>query len=449
MSKENYQWLERELPKWVTEGIVTEENAKALLSRYAGEISGHRSSGIAFSLLGFVLVGLGIISIMAYNWDTLGHVERTLLAITLLVSAQVFGFWVKRYKHNDTALREGSGVFWFLMMGASLAIIGQTYHLGGTVFDFLGVWLLLSLGIMWLLPSSGAAFFLIVLWTIVWINHRSDLSAFLEMHTDSFLNTWVLLGIVLCWLGYYVWQLRTAKNANATTLLTWGLALALFLIFLAEILTQTRMSHHLRSMTNYFALFFALYYVVGVLYLSHGDKMWQRPFERIGKWGALVLLLSHVSLRSWNLIDESALTLQESLQIGWLAISLIVMYVVLLVLLKRKAQQVPTEMLVILSPVIFFIYTFLQNNQTISVFVSMLFLNLSLLLGASWMIVRGAKEGSLGLINQGMLLIALTIWIHFMDVKLDLVAKGLAFIVTGILFLAINAMLRRKMRSKA
>lgn len=137
MSKENYQWLEKELPSWVGEGILTGEGAKALLSRYESEKFVQRSSGMAFSLLGFALVGLGIISILAYNWDELGHFERTLLAITLLVGSQLFGFFAKRYRSNDTSLLEGSGVLWFLMMGASLAIIGQTYHLGGTVLTFL------------------------------------------------------------------------------------------------------------------------------------------------------------------------------------------------------------------------------------------------------------------------------------------------------------------------
>ncbi len=449
MSKENYQWLEKELPSWVKEGIVTQESAKILLTRYEREKSSQRSSGMAFSLLGFALVGLGIISILAYNWDELGHLERTLLAIILLVGAQAFGLLVKHYKPNDTALLEGSGIFWFLMMGASLAMIGQTYHLGGTVFDFLSVWLLLSFGIAWLLPSSGAAFLQIILWTVVWISHRSDLSALLEMNTDSFLNTWVLLGIALCWVGFYVRNLTIAKNTNTTLLLSWGLAISLFLVFLVEILTQTRVMPHLRSTLNYFALFFALYYMAGILYLSHGEKAWQRPFERIGKFGALLLVLSQVSFHARIWLTGSASMMPEPSQMGWLAISLIILFVALLVLFIQKVKRVPAEVLIILSPVIFFIYTLLQSHHEVSAFASMLFINVSLLLGASWMIVRGAKEGSLGLVNQGMILIALTVWIHFMDANFDLVAKGMAFIGTGILFLVMNALVRRKLRAKA
>lgn len=447
MSKENYQWLEKELPAWVSEGIVSGEGAKALLRRYESEKFAQRSSGMAFSLLGFALVGLGIISILAYNWDELGHIERTVLAITLLVGAQLFGFFVKRYKSHDTSLLEGSGVLWFLMVGASLAIIGQTYHLGGTVFDFLGVWLILSFAIAWLLPSSGAAWLQIMLWTVVWISNRSDFTTLMDMNIGSFISPWILLGIALCWLAYYIKQLQSAKNSNATLLLSWGLAVSLFLVFIVEVVMQTHDMRHLNNTFTLLALFFSLYYMAGMLYLSHGLKTWQRPFERIGKWGALFLVLSHVSSSSGRWLARSSSLMNASAQMSLLMISLMVLFILLLILLLRKVKHVPAETLVILTPVIFFIYNALQHNEDASTLASMLFINASVLLGASLMIVCGAREAKIGLINQGMILIALSVWIHFMDADFDLVAKGVAFIVTGVVFLAINTFARRKLRA--
>ncbi|WP_263834031.1 DUF2157 domain-containing protein [Sulfurospirillum oryzae] len=449
MSKENYRWLEKELPSWVKEGIVTEENAKVLLSRYAGETSTQRSSGMAFSLLGFALVGLGIISILAYNWDALGHLERTILAIALLVGAQGLSFWAKYYRPNDGSLREGSGIFWFLMMGASLAIIGQTYHLGGNMFDFLSIWLLLTFAIAWLLPSSGAAFLQIILWTAVWIMNRSDFTTLLDANIGSHLSPLLLLTIALVWIGYYVWQLKMAKNANATLLLSWGLAISLFLVFIIEIVIETHEIRNLRSILNFLALFFAIYYMAGMLYLSHGDRFWQAPFLRIGKFGALILVLYHVSFRSWLWMGGSVGYVEEPTHTSWLMISLALLFLALLVVLGRKLKQVPAEILVIATPLIFFVYSLLQNQPQPSHYAAMLFINASVLLGAIWMIVCGAKESKIGLINQGTILIALSIWIHFMDANFDLVAKGVAFIATGVAFLVMNAFLRRRLGAKA
>ncbi len=91
---------------------------------------------------------------------------------------------------------------------------------------------------------------------------------------------------------------------------------------------------------------------------------------------------------------------------------------------------------------IVFLYGFLQNAP----YTAILFTNVSVILGASWMIFCGAKEEKIGLINQGMLLITLVIWIHFMDANFDLVAKGVAFIVTGVLFLSLNSLMRRRFK---
>lgn len=78
MTKEIFRWLETEVPLWVNEGIVSQEGAKTLLTRYQNEETKPASGGtlnMVFSLLGFALVGLGVISILAYNWDNLGHIQ--------------------------------------------------------------------------------------------------------------------------------------------------------------------------------------------------------------------------------------------------------------------------------------------------------------------------------------------------------------------------------------
>ena len=146
-------------------------------------------------------------------------------------------------------------------------------------------------------------------------------------------------------------------------------------------------------------------------------------------------------------MGEEALIAQSP--IYGLNITLGVFFVALLVQTMRTYKRLPSEALVMLTPFLFFVYTLLQNQPQTSHYAAMFFMNASLLLGASWMMMCGAKESKIGLINQGMILIALAIWIHFMDANFDLVAKGVAFIVTGVLFLAVNALIRRRFKAHA
>ncbi|MBN1840417.1 MAG: DUF2157 domain-containing protein [Campylobacterales bacterium] len=447
MRKENYSWLQKELPLWLKEGLVTEENAALLLRRYADKKGEGHASSMALSLVGFVLVGLGIISILAYNWAELGHLARTLLAIGILVSSQAFAFWVKRYQAHNKPLLEGSGVLWFLMMGASLAIIGQTYHLGGTLPDFLCGWLFLSFLIVWVLPSSGAAFLQIILWTVVWVSNHEKFGVMIDSTMKAFMAPWVLLMMASLYVAYYVWQLKKAHDNNGTVLLSWAMAISLMAIFVIELAVETYELRRLENITTFLALFFALYYMAGNLFLSHGEKMWQRPFVFIGKIGVLILLLSHLSFRSWRWMNHMGYDPEGVISVSNFMISLVVLFVLFLILFIRKYKSVPSEVLIILSPFVFFVYNTLMQREDASIYEAVIFINISFLLGASLMILRGAQESSMGMINQGMLLIAIGIWIHFMDADFSLVAKGLAFIATGIFFLAMNALVRRKLKA--
>ena len=447
MRKENYSWLQKELPLWLKEGLVTEENAALLLKRYSEKKGETQASSIALSLVGFVLVGLGIISILAYNWAELGHLERTVLAVGLLVGSQAFAFWVKHSKAYNQSLLEGSGVLWFLMVGASLAIIGQTYHLGGTLSDFLGGWLLLSFLGVWVLPSFSAAFLHILLWTVVWVSHHEKFGEMINTTMQLFMPPWVLFVVAFSSLAYYMVQLRKAHDANGTLFLSWAIALSFMSVFFIELAIETYELRHLGHITTFLALFFALYYVIGRLYLSHGEKMWQRPFVLIGKVGIFILLFCHLSFRSSRWMDTIGYTTEEVFFMSDLMIGLGMVFVLLLVLFVRQCKSVPSEVLIILSPFIFFIYNTLIQREEALVYEAIVFINISLVLGALIMIMRGAKESCMGMINQGMLLIAIAIWIHFMDADFSLVAKGLAFIATGVFFLAMNALVRRKLKA--
>jgi len=59
-------------------------------------------------------------------------------------------------------------------------------------------------------------------------------------------------------------------------------------------------------------------------------------------------------------------------------------------------------------------------------------------------IIRGARTGSLGLINCGMLLGAALILCRFFEMDTGYLVKGLAFIGAGIVLLVVNLVIVRK-----
>ena len=78
----NRHWLKREVPAWVKEKLISEEEGKALLARYRkGEPGAYREAFFVMALV-CLLGGLGFLG--AGLWNGLTQDERFLLALVPL-----------------------------------------------------------------------------------------------------------------------------------------------------------------------------------------------------------------------------------------------------------------------------------------------------------------------------------------------------------------------------
>jgi uncharacterized membrane protein len=80
MSKDKkIQWLFEELSDWEAEGIVDQNQAQRIRARYDANAASpdYDIAFIIASVLGTLLVGGGIVLIVAYNWEDLSQTMRT------------------------------------------------------------------------------------------------------------------------------------------------------------------------------------------------------------------------------------------------------------------------------------------------------------------------------------------------------------------------------------
>ncbi len=68
MSLIHHRWLTEQLPAWEREGIVTTDGARKLRERYAAEPQGGLAQMVV-GAVGALLIGTGLIAVLAYNWD--------------------------------------------------------------------------------------------------------------------------------------------------------------------------------------------------------------------------------------------------------------------------------------------------------------------------------------------------------------------------------------------
>lgn len=93
-------------------------------------------------IVGGILFGVGIISLVASNWDTIPNFVKLALIIVLFVSLQCTGFWLKEYK-KMSVIGLSVIIAGLLSYGAGIFLIGQIYNLkiewsDGFLYWFLG-----------------------------------------------------------------------------------------------------------------------------------------------------------------------------------------------------------------------------------------------------------------------------------------------------------------------
>ncbi|MBD2844210.1 DUF2157 domain-containing protein [Paenibacillus sp. IB182496] len=117
------KWLAQETPVWVEKGIVTEVQAEQLLALYDEK---KRAVGL-LPLLGSLLVGIGILTFVAANWQQIGAIWR--MAILLLAVAGFYAAGEALSRRSDRRLGLAMTGIGLMAFGGAIFLIVQTYHM--------------------------------------------------------------------------------------------------------------------------------------------------------------------------------------------------------------------------------------------------------------------------------------------------------------------------------
>ena len=164
MASEKFRYqLRQEAQQWQEEGLISPEIHEQLNTRYRLEEldSASRDRFILIVLgLGFVLLGLGVITFVAANWQTWSRPIKVLLLLSLFMGTNCAGFYLWRATdHRKSRIGQGLLLFGALTLGANLGLMSQMFHQTGSAYILyliwgLGVWAmayglrLTSLGLM-------------------------------------------------------------------------------------------------------------------------------------------------------------------------------------------------------------------------------------------------------------------------------------------------------------
>lgn len=202
--------IESWLRRWLSAGLITAEQAERIAAFERVEPSERPTLLYAIAGLGALAIAVGLLSIVAGNWDAIPG--RVKIGIDLgLVAMLGVGVWTWERRGPAWARETAITLLWGLVL-ASIALVGQIYQLGGRADEALLVWSLLTALLMTRARSGVAAMMWIFglqgTW-VVWV---------VESGSDELaLATIYWLPLVCIAVGRLPW-VRRARPALAATL---------------------------------------------------------------------------------------------------------------------------------------------------------------------------------------------------------------------------------------
>ncbi|MEI6150604.1 MAG: DUF2157 domain-containing protein [bacterium] len=122
------EWLRGEVPSWERDGLISGEQSQAILARYPAPPAGGLPWGmIIFSCLGAVIVGLGLILLLAYNWDAISKYGKLTLVFGTLAAVHVVGLRLCLGRERFRPLGEGICLLGTMLFGAGIWLVAQIY----------------------------------------------------------------------------------------------------------------------------------------------------------------------------------------------------------------------------------------------------------------------------------------------------------------------------------
>lgn len=420
--------LSEALPELQRTGLLSDEQAARIREHYATPAAdGGNRMLLLFGILGSLLIALGIILVIAHNWDELGRTLRTVLAFLPLAIGQALVVFTLLKKPTERTWREGSAVFLFLAVGACLALVSQIYHLPGELEGFLFTWSLLVVLLLYVPGSIMAA--LLYISMITWYAALAG-AEYWSGGTAPWLYWPLLAAVVPLFINYW-------KTQGSSTSFAWLCFFVALSVGLAS---------------NLFWDDVVLEIAIGIAGLATAYLLVPTQHEGIPKRTGAFKVLGTMSLLAvlfvLSFTDIWELGSSQFDRIGANALPLLLMVAAgmvayILSLSGRKAfsgNMFPETLGIILLAYVLNIF---------SPVLAALLVNIWLILLGVRTARQGLDKAALGTLNLGLAIIALTVVLRFFDLDINDALKGVAFIGVGVGFLVMNMRLLKQRKARA
>ncbi len=414
----------KELQTLVKDKVISPELADKIAQYYATRDIGKPNKLFTiFGVLGALLIGSGIILMLAHNWDNFPKIVKTILAfVPLLIGQVLVGYSI--LKEKSSTWKEASGTFLGFAIAACIALISQIYNIPGELDSYLLTWIIMCLPLVYLLRSNAIALLLIVLSTCY------ALEVGLWNYRDN-KTPWLYIVFLLTIIPHYMRLVKTKITSNSVTIFNWAFPVSISIALSAFIGNADTM-----GFVIYITLF-GLLYNLGKLPVFQEIKVFRNGALVIGSLGTVICMLIFTFRWIWKELYKGVNYDAQDLYIA-LSLFLIALVALSYSVLKKGWHKLN---LFQVAFIIFWGVYFLFS--AVDVLPVVLMNILVFVLGVSAIRI-GANKFDFKILNYGLLIVSILIVCRFFDTGMGFVIKGLLFILVGTGFFLTNYLMLKK-----
>ncbi len=424
--------LRKEVTELLEAGIITPEIAQRINTYYNTKAGSPQNKlVIVFGILGALLVSLGIILILAHNWDELSRSTKTIIAFIPLVLGQAACGYTLFRNEKSVAWKEASSTFLVITIGSCISLISQIYNIAGSLSSLLLIWMLLAVPVIYIMRSSMAS--LLYISGITW--YACEVGYWSGANTE----TYFYWGLLLLALPHYYLLYREKGDGNFFTFHNWFIPLSI-IISLGTLADEVG-----ELMVIAYVSLFGLLYLIGNTPLLREQKIRNNGYLVMGSVGTVVMLLGLSFNFFWTEIQYETFWSNEFFSSPEFMVAALITTLALALLIYQKANQKPFEIRPVEPAFILFIIIFMIGLTSP---MAIVFTNLLVLMIGILTIREGARLYNLGVLNYGLLIVTALVICRFFDTDIGFVFKGILFVAVGFGFFFANYwMIKRRKES--
>jgi uncharacterized membrane protein len=441
MASEKFRYqLRQEAQQWQSEGIISPEVYQQLVDRYQLQEldSTARDRFIIIVLgLGFILLGLGVITFVAANWQVWSRPIKVFLLLGLLIATNLGGFYLgQSADQRKSRLGQGLLLLGALTFGANLGLMSQMFHQTGAAYTLFFIWSLGVWAMAYGLRLTSLGLMAIILMAIAY---------WLSIYQDIFWNS-SDLGLVLQQLSLIVALLFIPLAYSCRSNWIFGLSSVLVVVALVTNLARYLSVADLTTKSFLPAL---LYILPPALLWSYGDRRSPNQnelnFAGITRKLAVFYLASAFYFCSFNFWSDGFNAPKSGKIIDFAPWSLLIAPVVFTLLSiwgwwqlgVRRTNNLPWRLdrySTYVGATLVFLFGLIWFNLAVTPLgiAGTIIFNLLLLSLAIMLISQSIKEGQRFNFWLGILLLILQIFSRMFEYNTDLILKAIALVACGV-----------------